>query len=131
MALFNPKDLVSPLGALAALAGTAALGFAAGYALGRDPDAARRLMHLMARGVDRVQLAFAETREEVADLWADARESARTAIEEARFDRAEAATAAASAAAASAAAAPTAARATSRRRATTGGTRRTRKQAMH
>lgn len=89
MALLDPKDLFKPLGALAALAGSAAVGFVAGYSLGRDPAAARRLLQALARGVDRAQLAVAETREELGDLWAEARSSARSEWEGARFAAAE------------------------------------------
>jgi hypothetical protein len=95
MALFDPKDLFKPLGAVAALAGSAALGFVAGYALGRDPEAARRLMAFVARGIDRVSLAVAETREELGDRWAEARSEARARWEEAQFAEHEAAAAAA------------------------------------
>ena len=95
MALFDPKDLFKPLGAVAALAGSAALGFVAGYALGRDPEAARRLMAFVARGIDRVSLAVAETREELGDRWAEARAEARARWEEAQFAEHEAAAAAA------------------------------------
>jgi hypothetical protein len=85
MALFDPKDLLKPFGALAAMAASAAVGFVAGYALGRDPTAARRLLQTVARGVDRAQAAIAETREELGDLWADARASARAELEEECF----------------------------------------------
>lgn len=98
MALFDPKDLFKPLGAVAALAGSAALGFVAGYAVGRDPEAAKRLMAFVARGIDRVSLAVAETREELGDLWAEARSEARAQWEEAQFAEHEAAAAAAAAA---------------------------------
>jgi len=93
MALFDPKDLFKPLGAVAALAGSAALGFVAGYAVGRDPEAAKRLMAFVARGIDRVSLAVAETREELGDLWAEARSEARAQWEEAQFAQHEAAVA--------------------------------------
>jgi hypothetical protein len=85
MALFDPKDLFKPVGTLVAMAGSAAIGFVAGYALGRDPTAARRLLQAVARGVDRAQLAVAETREELGDLWAEARASVQAEWEEARF----------------------------------------------
>lgn len=85
MALFEPKDLLKPFGALAAMAASAAVGFVAGYAVGRDPAAARRLLQNVARGVDRAQAVAAETREELGDLWADARASARAEWEEAAF----------------------------------------------
>jgi hypothetical protein len=98
MALFDPKDLFKPLGAVAALAGSAALGFVAGYALGRDPEAAKRLMAFVARGIDRVSLAVAETREELGDRWAEARSEARARWEEAQFAEHEAEAAAAAAA---------------------------------
>lgn len=103
MALFDPKDLFKPLGSIAALAGSAALGFVAGYAVGRDPAAAKRLMQFVARSFDRASLAVAETREELGDLWAEARSEARAHWEDAQFAKHEAeAEAAATAAAASA-----------------------------
>lgn len=95
MALFDPKDLFKPLGSIAALAGSAALGFVAGYAVGRDPAAAKRLMQFVARSFDRASLAVAETREELGDLWAEARADARAQWEEAQFAEHEAAAAAA------------------------------------
>jgi hypothetical protein len=101
MALFDPKDLFKPLGSIAALAGSAALGFVAGYAVGRDPAAAKRLMQFVATSFDRASLAVAETREELGDLWAEARSEARAHWEEAQFAKHEA-EAAATAAAASA-----------------------------
>ena len=97
MALFDPKDLFKPLGSIAALAGSAALGFVAGYAVGRDPAAAKRLMQFVARSFDRASLAVAETREELGDLWAAARADARTQWEEAQFAEHEAEAAAAAA----------------------------------
>ena len=93
MALFDPKDLFKPLGSIAALAGSAALGFVAGYAVGRDPAAAKRLMQFVARSFDRASLAVAETREELGDLWAEARANARAQWEEAQFAEHEAAAA--------------------------------------
>ncbi|MGZ8255969.1 MAG: hypothetical protein ACXWVT_14030 [Burkholderiaceae bacterium] len=100
MALFDPKDLFKPLGSIAALAGSAALGFVAGYAVGRDPAAAKRLMQFVARGFDRASLAVAETREELGDLWAAARADARAQWVEAQFAEHEAAAAASAAVAA-------------------------------
>lgn len=97
MALFDPKDFFKPLGSIAALAGSAALGFVAGYAVGRDPAAAKRLMQFVARSFDRASLAVAETREELGDLWAEARADARAQWEEAQFAEHEAAAAAAAA----------------------------------
>jgi hypothetical protein len=99
MALFDPKDLFKPLGSIAALAGSAALGFVAGYAVGRDPDGAKRLMQFVARSFDRASLAVAETREELGDLWAEARSEARAHWEEAQFAKHEAEAAATAAAA--------------------------------
>jgi hypothetical protein len=99
MALFDPKDLFKPLGSIAALAGSAALGFVAGYAVGRDPAAAKRLMQFVARSFDRASLAVAETREELGDLWAEARTEARAQWEDAQFAKHEAEAAAAAAAA--------------------------------
>jgi hypothetical protein len=97
MALFDPKDLFKPLGSIAALAGSAALGFVAGYAVGRDPAAAKRVMQFIARSFDRASLAVAETREELGDLWAEARADARAQWEQAQFAEHESAATAAAA----------------------------------
>jgi hypothetical protein len=96
--LFRPTVLL-------ALAGSAAVGFAAGYLLGRDPQLLRRLLAAGASAWEHSRLAVAEAREELADQWVEAREIARHSVEEAAF--AAAATAAAPAPAArEAAAAP-------------------------
>jgi hypothetical protein len=106
MALFDPKDLFKPLGGVAVLAGAAALGFVAGYAIGRNPDAAKKVMQFVASGFDRLSLAVAETREELGDYWAEARAEARAEVEEAQFAAAAAAAAVEPVAAAPAAADP-------------------------
>jgi hypothetical protein len=99
------EDFTKPAGAALGLAALAAAGFAAGYVVARDPATLRRLVRAVAGGAERVSLALAETREELADLWAEAREDARAAVEEAAFATGEKPTVAASAAAAAATAA--------------------------
>jgi len=90
---------------LAALAGTA-VGFAAGYLVGRDPAAARRLAgratQWAATGVEQATLLAAQLREQLGDLWAEARESSLNAVDGADFERQAAAAAPATAAAATA-----------------------------
>lgn len=75
---------------LAVLAGTAA-GFAAGYLVGRDPAAARRVAgraaHWAALGTEQATLWAAQLREQLGDLWAEAREASTAAVDEADFGR--------------------------------------------
>jgi hypothetical protein len=94
---------------LAAMAGAA---FAAGVAVGRDPEAARRrareLAGWAAGGIERAALLAAQAREQLGDLWAEARADAVHEVDEADFARAQAtvepATSTAAAAASTAAA---------------------------
>jgi len=87
--------------AVAALAGTA-VGFAAGFVVGRDPAAARRATgratQWAATGVEQATLWAAQLREHIGDLWAEAREASLGAVDAADFQRhaAAATTAAAS-----------------------------------
>jgi hypothetical protein len=92
-------DNVKPIALVAALATTAAAGFAVGYMVGQDPRSLRRWARTLACGVERAQLAFAEAYENLADLWADVREDARRNIEEHAMARATGTAAAASSAA--------------------------------
>ncbi len=78
------KDLARPP-VLLALAGTAAVGFAAGYLLGRDPQLLRRVLAAAAQGWEQTRVAVAEAREDLADQWAEASESAQHNIEDAAF----------------------------------------------
>lgn len=94
--MIDLKDLARPP-VLLALAGSAALGFAAGFVLGRDPQLLRRVLAAAAAGWEQTRLALAEVREEVADHWAEATEAARHDIEEAAFAPPAAAAAAAEA----------------------------------
>lgn len=96
--MIDLKDLARPP-MLLALAGSAALGFAAGFVLGRDPQLLRRVLAAAAAGWEQTRLAVAEAREEVADRWAEATEEARHDIEEAAFGAAAATAAAATPAA--------------------------------
>ena len=86
------------------IAATALLGFAAGMAVARDPKSlrstARRVAGEAARGLERASLLFAQAREHVGDLWAEAREEALAEVDAADFDRAAASAAKASPAAA-------------------------------
>jgi hypothetical protein len=92
--MIDLKDLARPP-VLLALAGSAALGFAAGFVLGRDPQLLRRMLAAAAASWEQTRLAVAEAREEVADHWAEATETARRDIEEAAFAAAPAAASAA------------------------------------
>lgn len=82
--MIDLKDFARPP-VLLALAGTAAVGFAAGYLLGRDPQFLRRVLAAAAQGWEQTRLAVAEAREDLADQWAEATESARHDIEDAAF----------------------------------------------
>ena len=90
--------------AVVGIAATALLGFAAGMAVARDPKVlrrtARRVAGEAARGLERASLMFAQAREHVGDLWAEAREEALAEVDAADFDRAAASAAKASPAAA-------------------------------
>ena len=96
------------------VAATALLGFAAGVAVARDPEVLRRTARGLARGLERATLMAAQAREQVGDLWAEAREEAIAEVDTADFERA--ATKASKAASAGAAAA--APRKAARKRAT-------------
>lgn len=107
------KDLMKPGAVALAVAAAAALGFAAGWLLARNPDLARRAARALAGGWERVGGALSESREELADLWAEAREDARATVDDEAFSAAAAAAATASAMATAArppSAAPAAAR---------------------
>lgn len=70
------------------IAATALLGFAAGAAVARDPEALRRTVRRVARGLERATLMAAQAREHVGDLWAEAREDAIAEVDAADFERA-------------------------------------------
>lgn len=77
---------LKPAGLLAGLAtltaGTLALGY---LVLTRDREALRRVVRVAAGTVERVSAALAETREELTDLWAEARDDVRQEIDDAEF----------------------------------------------
>lgn len=88
------EELVRPghvLGVVG-IAATALLGFAAGVAVSRDPQAMRRTVsraaHAAALGLERATLLAAQAREHVGDLWAEAREAAVVDVDAADFKRA-------------------------------------------
>ena len=76
------------------IAATALLGFAAGMAVARDPQAlrrtARRVAGEAARGLELASLMAAQAREHIGDLWAEAREEALAKVDAADFKRATA-----------------------------------------
>jgi hypothetical protein len=82
------------LGAAGAAA-SALLGLAAGVAIARNPEAIRRtatrLAHDAAQGLEQATLMVEQAREQLGDLWADAREAARAAVDTTDFERAAAA----------------------------------------
>ena len=86
------------------IAATALLGFAAGVAVSRDPEAVRRTTRRLARAaalsLERATLLAAQAREHIGDLWAEAREAAVADVDAADFKRAAGATKAPRAAAA-------------------------------
>lgn len=85
--------VLAALGA-AGLAATALAGFAVGVAVGRDPEGMkrklRRVAQSAARGLEQATLAAAQAREQIGDLWAEAREDALAEVDAADFDRAAA-----------------------------------------
>ncbi len=94
----SPKDLLGPGAALLGVAAAGALGFAAGFIVARDPRVLRRVAGALAAGAERVSVAVAESREELADLWAEVRDEARADAEGRAFADAEASAADAEAA---------------------------------
>lgn len=82
---------------LVGVAATALLGFAAGVAVTRDPEAVRRTTRKVARaaavGLERATLMAAQARERIGDLWAEARDAAVADVDDADFDRAASAAA--------------------------------------
>lgn len=84
------EELARPGLFVFALAASAALGFAAGVALTRDPEVLRRTVRGVAAGLERATLLAAQAREHVADLWAEAREEALAEVDAADFERAAA-----------------------------------------
>ena len=92
---------------VAGLAAGALLGFAAGVAVMRDPEAARRAAaraaRLASQGFEQATLLAAQAREHLGDIWAEAEAAvahARTTADEADFAREAASAASATAAAA-------------------------------
>jgi hypothetical protein len=79
---------------LVGVAATALLGFAAGVAVSRDPEAVRRTARRVARaaavGLERATLMSAQARERLGDLWAEARDAAVADVDDADFKRADA-----------------------------------------
>lgn len=117
--MFDAKDLLKGGSALAGVAATLAVGFVAGAALTRDPLALRRWAKAGAVGLMRLQITAAETREELADMWAEVQAEAVEEVEAqamATAREAQAVREAPIAAEATAAAAAGAARATKPRR---------------
>lgn len=83
-------DYTKPAVIALGVAAATAFAFAAGYAIGRDPQLLRRTLRAASGGVERLLGAWAETREEIGDLWAEAREDARREADDSAFERAAA-----------------------------------------
>lgn len=86
------RDLMKPGALVLGIAAAGAVGFAAGFVVARDPQVLRRFARAVAGGVERVTGALAESREELADLWAEVRAEAREDVEDQAFAAAAAAT---------------------------------------
>ena len=84
-------DTMRPVVLIAAFGATAAAGLTLGYMAGRHPDTLRRWARALAGGVQRTELAFAEARENLADMWEDVRAQARHAVEDEAMAQAAAA----------------------------------------
>ena len=93
--LARPSLIAIGLVSLVGVAASALLGFAAGVAVTRDPEAVRRTTHRVARaaavGLERATLMAAQARERIGDLWAEARDAAVADVDDADFQRAAAA----------------------------------------
>ena len=79
------EDFQKPIIAVLGLGAAATAGFVAGFVVGRDPETARKLARTLASGVTRTQVTLAETWESLGDMWAEAREQARSDLEDERF----------------------------------------------
>lgn len=97
------SELGRPGSIAVAVAAAAALGFVAGYLVARNPERVRRWMTTAAAGLERLTGSAAETREHLADLWAQARDEAKLSAEDEAFAAAEAAAAVSAAQSASSA----------------------------
>jgi len=95
----QPRDLLNPAPVIIGALAFAAIGFAAGFMLARDPERARRLSRVLADGLERATGGLAETREELTDLWASVTDEARRRFDDRVWSGATAGAAAAAAAA--------------------------------
>jgi hypothetical protein len=123
--MMKASDLGRPGVIALSVAAAAALGFAAGYLVARNPELLRRWAGLLAGSVERLTGSAAETREHLADLWAQAREDALQATEEASFAAAEAAAAVSAAQRRSSGSSGASSETPARRRAASSGRRKT------
>lgn len=84
--MMNPRDLAGPAAALAGTVVLAAGAAVAGYlVLSRDRERLKQAVRLAADLAERATWRFGEAREDLADLWAEARDEARRDIEERAF----------------------------------------------
>jgi hypothetical protein len=87
--MLNFKDMTRPAGVLSGLATLTAMGLVGAYLLTRDRETLKRVIQVAAGTVERVSAALAETREELFDLWEQARDEARHEMDEAAFREAK------------------------------------------
>ena len=92
--LTRPGLIAISLVSLLGVAATALLGFAAGVAVTRDPQAVRGATRRVARtaavGLERASLMAAQARERIGDLWAEAQGAAADEVDDVDFQRAAA-----------------------------------------
>jgi len=70
-------DMVKGTAAVTAVAAVSLGALAIGTLVTRHPNTARRALRTMLQGVQRVGLALAQTREDLGDVWAEARDELR------------------------------------------------------
>ena len=92
--LTRPGLIAIGIVSLVGVAATALLGFAAGVAVTRDPQAVRsatrRVARAVAVGLERATLMAAQAREQLGDLWAEAQGAAAAEVDDVDFKRAAA-----------------------------------------
>lgn len=71
------EDILKGTGVVAAVGAASAAALGLGALVTRHPETARNGLRILMQGVQRVGLAAAQTREELGDLWAEAREQLR------------------------------------------------------
>lgn len=82
------EDMLKGAGAVAAVGAVSVVAVGIGALVTRHPDTARRAVRMLMHGAQRVGLALAQTREELGDLWAEARDDLRNDLDLAEVRRA-------------------------------------------